>query len=403
MNEFYTHINKRLYYITVIIVIFLLITGILVKNPFLREVNAGYIIQIVLAFILTICLLLYPKYVTHYLRVIITITGAAYFYVLFFLYPETWSTFIFLCLIPASAIMFFDSKLFYFSIALNSITIILLFGYIAFVDKGNLYPYIKQDIIGNVINFIGSQGILSFIFYLSHGRIKKQQLYYEQIQQSERLKTTGQLAAAVAHEIRNPLTVVKGFLQLYKDDPEVNNDKKGHFTLMIDELNTAEQVISQFLAVAKPTKELETETVNVKSVLQSVTDLLLSYGLLHDKKIELEMIEDCYIAANNIEMKQLLINIIKNAIEASKEGDSVYIVAGRKKDAVEIKVIDYGTGMTEEEVNSLGTPFYSLKSKGTGLGMMICFNIAAKYKGTIRFQSAKGKGTTVTISFPAIK
>ena len=102
-------------------------------------------------------------------------------------------------------------------------------------------------------------------------------------------------------------------------------------------------------------------------------------------------------------MKQLLINIIKNAIEASKEGDSVYIVAGRKKDAVEIKVIDYGTGMTEEEVNSLGTPFYSLKSKGTGLGMMICFNIAAKYKGTIRFQSAKGKGTTVTISFPAIK
>ncbi|PAD67734.1 two-component sensor histidine kinase [Bacillus sp. 7586-K] len=403
MNEFYTHINKRLYYITVIIVIFLLITGILVKNPFLREVNAGYIIQIVLAFILTICLLLYPKYVTHYLRVIITITGAAYFYVLFFLYPETWSTFIFLCLIPASAIMFFDSKLFYFSIALNSITIILLFGYIAFVDKGSLYPYIKQDIIGNVINFIGSQGILSFIFYLSHGRIKKQQLYYEQIQQSERLKTTGQLAAAVAHEIRNPLTVVKGFLQLYKDDPEVNNDKKGHFTLMIDELNTAEQVISQFLAVAKPTKELETETVNVKSVLQSVTDLLLSYGLLHDKKIELEMIEDCYIAANNIEMKQLLINIIKNAIEASKEGDSVYIVAGRKKDAVEIKVIDYGTGMTEEEVNSLGTPFYSLKSKGTGLGMMICFNIAAKYKGTIRFQSAKGKGTTVTISFPAIK
>jgi len=403
MNEFYTHINKRLYYITVSIVILLLITGILVKNPFLREVNAGYIIQIVLAFILTICLLLYPKYVTHYFRVIITITGAAYFYVLFFLYPETWSTFIFLCLIPASAIMFFDSKLFYYSIALNSITIILLFGYIAFVDKGNLYPYIKQDLIGNVINFIGSQGILSFIFYLSYGRIKKQQLYYEQIQQSERLKTTGQLAAAVAHEIRNPLTVVKGFLQLYKDDPEVNNDKKGHFTLMIDELNTAEQVISQFLAVAKPTKELVTETVNVKSVLQSVTDLLLSYGLLHDKKIELEMIEDCYIAANNIEMKQLLINIIKNAIEASKEGDSVYIVAGRKKDAVEIKVIDYGTGMTEEEVKSLGTPFYSLKSKGTGLGMMICFNIATKYKGTIRFQSAKGKGTTVTISFPAIK
>lgn len=70
-------------------------------------------------------------------------------------------------------------------------------------------------------------------------------------------------------------------------------------------------------------------------------------------------------------------------------------------DFVEIKVIDYGQGMTEAEVRSLGTPFYSLKSKGTGLGMMICYNIAAKYKGTIDIQSSKGEGTTVTISFPS--
>ncbi|MFS0776907.1 HAMP domain-containing sensor histidine kinase [Neobacillus sp. 3P2-tot-E-2] len=296
--------------------------------------------------------------------------------------------------------MFFDTKLFYLSLLLNTFSIISLFSYIALSDRGNLYPYIREDLIGNIINFLGSQAILYFIFYLSYGRLEKQKLYYEQIKQTERLKTTGQLAAAVAHEIRNPLTVVKGFLQIYEKDNTYNENSKQHFSLMINELNTAEQVISQFLSIAKPDKDNETELVNVKNVLQSVTDLLNTYGLIHDNEIMLSMDEDCYIAANTIEFKQLLINIIKNAIEASKDGDSVVVSAESKKGLVEIKVIDRGQGMSKEEIDSLGTPFYSLKSKGTGLGMMICFNIAAKYKGTIHFDSEKGKGTTVTIRFP---
>jgi two-component system, sporulation sensor kinase B len=115
------------------------------------------------------------------------------------------------------------------------------------------------------------------------------------------------------------------------------------------------------------------------------------------------VVEDCYIDANTIEFKQLLINIIKNAIEASKVGDSVVVTAESKKDLVEINVMDCGQGLSKEEMDSLGTPFYSLKSKGTGLGMMICYNIATKYKGIIHFASEKGKGTTVTIRFPAAK
>jgi two-component system sporulation sensor kinase B len=252
-----------------------------------------------------------------------------------------------------------------------------------------------------LVNFIASQIIIYFIFYLTNGRIKKQQVYYEQIQHSERLKTSGQLAAAVAHEIRNPLTVVKGFLQLFEQDSSFSDDQKGHFTLMIDELNTAEQVISQFLSVAKPDKENVTENVNVNVVLQSVTDLLHSYGLLHDNRIDLIITGDCMISANTIEFKQLLINIIKNAIEASNFGDPVLVTAGREKEFVVIQVIDQGRGMSEAEVASLGTPFYSLKSKGTGLGMMICFNIVEKFKGTIKFHSSIGHGTTVTIRFPS--
>ena len=170
---------------------------------------------------------------------------------------------------------------------------------------------------------------------------------------------------------------------------------------MIDELNTAEQVISQLLSISKPDKDIKLEIVNVKDVLQGITDLLKSYGYLRDNTIDLHVNEECYILANNKEFKQLMINIIKNAIEASKIGDSVIVVTKRKNQFVEIQVTDHGFGMSEEEVKSLGTPFYSLKSNGTGLGLMICYQIVETYNGTMEFKSSKGEGTTVTIRFPS--
>lgn len=402
MKELYTEINKKLYYFTITVVIAIMLMGLLVDNPHYSQGGVAFFLHVLFLAFFAICLLLYPRYTSHYSRLLIMITSFMYFYSLFFIYPDTWSNFIFLCFVPAISILFFDPKLFYFSLALNSFAIIMTFIYIILIDKGAHYSYIQEDLVGNIINFFGSQAIIYFIFYISYGRLKKQQLYFQQIKQAERLKTTGQLAAAVAHEIRNPLTVVKGFLQFYEQSNEVDVELKKHFHLMVDELNTAEQVISQFLSIAKPTKEKELEPVNIRQVLQSVTDLLHSYGLLHDNQIELQIVEDSYVAANTIEMKQLFINIIKNAIEASNIGDSVVVTASKVKDVVEINVIDYGQGMTEKEIESLGTPFYSLKSKGTGLGMMICFNIAENYKGKISFKSTKGEGTTVTIRFPSL-
>lgn len=112
------------------------------------------------------------------------------------------------------------------------------------------------------------------------------------------------------------------------------------------------------------------------------------------------MDEELYITANTIEFKQLIMNLVKNAIEVSNKDDSVVIKVDGKNKEVEIKVMDVGFGMSEEQVQALGTPFYSLKSKGTGLGLMICFNIVEKYKGTIQFQSTVNQGTTVTVRFP---
>lgn len=103
---------------------------------------------------------------------------------------------------------------------------VITFSYVIFIDKGELYTYLHHDILGNIINIIAVQALLFFIFHLSFKRMKKQQLYYEQLQQSERLKMVGQLTAAVAHEIRNPITVVRGFLQLFKEDDSFDDSKK---------------------------------------------------------------------------------------------------------------------------------------------------------------------------------
>ncbi|WP_409304137.1 ATP-binding protein [Peribacillus sp. SCS-155] len=404
MKEFYTLISKKIYYSVVFMIMALIMIGLLLGNPRFGEYDAGYMLHIGLAIVLIACLLLYPKYEHHIFRIIIIVVASAFLYTIFFLYPETRSTFIFLCFIPAISILFFDSKLFYFSLLFNGLSFTIIFNYIFLMDHDNVYVYFKQDLVGNVINFLASQAIIYLIYHFTNVRMRKQKLYYEQLQNSERLKTTGQLAAAVAHEIRNPLTVVKGFLQFYREkDTAFDDEAKGHFTLMIDELNTAEQVISQFLSIAKPDKNIKMELVNVKVILQSVTDLLRSYGLLHDNTIELNVDDNCFICANSIEYKQLMINIIKNAIEASNLGDSVTVNAKRKNDFVEMEVIDYGCGMSEAEVAALGTPFYSLKSNGTGLGLMICYHIIEKYNGTISFQSSEGKGTTVTLCLPAIK
>ncbi|TYR98782.1 HAMP domain-containing histidine kinase [Rossellomorea vietnamensis] len=400
MKEFHSNYNKKLYYFSVLTSIILMSAGLVAGNPQMANPGIGYAMHAALILVLSHCLLLYPKFESRGFRILTIIAASAYFYVLFFLYPETWSTFIFLCLIPAGSILFFDQKLFYFSLILNGILIFLTFNYISIIDNGVRFSHIEKDLIGNSVNFIGSQIIIFFIYHLTNRRIQKQRLYYEQVQNAERLKTTGQLAAAVAHEIRNPLTVVKGFLQYYAGDDDFNKEYKRNFSLLINELDSAEYVISQFLSIAKPDKENSLGKVDIKLMLDDVTDLLKTYGLFHDNQIHLQVQGDCFVSANSIELKQLLINLVKNAIEASPHGSPISVKAERHGDTIEIKVEDRGRGMSEEEVSFLGTPFYSLKSKGTGLGLMICYNIVEKYGGTIQFDSAIGSGTTVTLRFP---
>ena len=358
-----------------------------------------FITHLLMVLVVSVLLIIYPKNKNIYTKYALNIAMPIYFYSMFVMYPFTLSPFLIICFIPGIAILFYNQRLFYFSLISNVIIVLTFMLYVLFIDQGDQFSIFHKDLAGYAINFLACQAMLYFIFALLQKKIEEQRLYYERVQADERLRTTGQLAAAVAHEIRNPITVVQGFIQLYEQDKQLPEHIKKHYPLMLGELNTAETVISDFLTLAKP-EVTEVESIEIKPALYNVMDLLNTYALIDTIQIELDIEDDYSIQCTLIEFKQLFVNLLKNAIEASENGGTVRVTVRKEKNRVKIVIVDNGVGMTKEQLKQIGTPFYSLKAKGTGLGLMICFNIVQKYNGTIDFISNEGIGTGVIVTFP---
>lgn len=208
MKELHSPVNRKTYYISMFMMITLMVAGLVLSTTELETVTTSYVIHLLCVVIIPVCLIIYPRYETFAFRLSIILLGFVYFYTLALAYPQTWSTYIMICLLPALAILFYDFKLFYISLSLNVVLLLIVTFYIH--KQEATYAYIHTDLIGNLINIIASQLLLFLIFYLTFDRIRKQELYLEQVQQSERLKMIAHLTAAVAHEIRNPVTVVRG-------------------------------------------------------------------------------------------------------------------------------------------------------------------------------------------------
>ncbi|KAA0547366.1 two-component sensor histidine kinase [Bacillus sp. BGMRC 2118] len=276
----------------------------------------------------------------------------------------------------------------------------------AVIQLGILIAYLMTVELKNIdrqemLMYISLFGIIQlvaigFAATLYEAMLEKQQMK-EEISRNERLSTLGELAASIAHEVRNPLTVVKGFLQLMRE----NNKDQGpnYLPLVLGEIDRAESIISDYLNFAKPQLE-RIETFCLSDVLHENVALLAPFA--NKQGVELYgVIEDgIWLETDKNKFKQALINFIKNAIEASGDNGKVSVTLSKTISSLSLVVKDNGKGMTKEQIDRIGTLYYTTKEKGTGLGTTVSIRIIEAMNGNVHYRSKVGEGTEVMISLP---
>lgn len=253
------------------------------------------------------------------------------------------------------------------------------------------------EVIGHLVLFGFIQVAAIWFASMLKEMYIERRLMKKEIQRAEKLNTLGELAASVAHEVRNPLTVVKGFLQIMQKQDK--NGEHQFLPLVLSELGRAEAIINDYLNFAKPQFE-NIVKIHLAEVIKEVQFLLDALAVKEGIILESVLKEDTYIHTDRNQLKQALVNIVKNAIEATPKGGKVSIQLIKKANQSVITVTDTGKGMDSEQLSRIGTLFYSTKDKGTGLGTSVSLKIIETMNGKLSYSSEIGKGTVVEIILP---
>jgi PAS domain S-box-containing protein len=216
--------------------------------------------------------------------------------------------------------------------------------------------------------------------------------------QTEKLSMAGQLAAGIAHEIRNPLTAVKGFVKMLRTSP-----KDEYFGIISDEITRIEEIITELLLLSKH-NQTQFQEFDVTQSLKQVVTLLESQAHLKNIVFETEYsCQESSILGDVNKLKQVFINFLKNAIEAMPDGGTIQIKTVYTDEHIQIELIDQGIGIPPETLKKIGEPFYTTKENGTGLGFMVSKKIVEDHNGRLEITSTVGQGTAIKIVFPISK
>ncbi|ARK29354.1 two-component system sensor histidine kinase NtrB [Halalkalibacter krulwichiae] len=212
------------------------------------------------------------------------------------------------------------------------------------------------------------------------------------------MEAVSHIAAGVAHELRNPLSVIKGFLQLAK----LTNDHNKYYDTVMTELNRMNGILEDFLSVSR--RKMERRWQSPVQIMNSLAEIIKAECLLHDVQFHLQVCEtEQLVYVNESMVKQVMLNILRNSVEAfgkSNSNRSLTIETMIENNYYVIEVKDNGKGMPESVLNQLGKPFFTTKSKGTGIGVPLCKKIIEDHGGIFQIQSTYNVGTSVKISLP---
>jgi len=226
--------------------------------------------------------------------------------------------------------------------------------------------------------------------------ITERKIAEEEIARLDRLNLVGELAASIAHEVRNPMTTVRGFLQILKSRDTLHENVE-YFDLMIGELDRANGIITEFLSIAKTKQELYT-VVKLNTLVDSLYPLILADATNQDKQIILETEDVTELTMNEREIRQLVLNLTRNGLEAMSPRGILRITTYEDQDSIILAVQDQGVGISDDIMVRIGTPFLTTKEDGTGLGLSMCYRIADRHNAKIDVKSSS-LGTTFFVKF----
>ncbi|MHB8124372.1 MAG: ATP-binding protein [Desulfitobacteriaceae bacterium] len=226
--------------------------------------------------------------------------------------------------------------------------------------------------------------------------ITERKHYEKELARLDSLNLVGEMAAGIGHEVRNPMTTVRGFLQLYRKKDSFIQYKE-IFDLMIDELDRANSIITEFLSLAK-NKVVNFKLQDLNSILTNLFPLIQADAMQIDKYINLQLEEIPELLLDEKDIRQLILNLVRNGLEAMSSGGNLAIRTYKDSKEAVLSVQDQGKGIEPDILEKIGTPFFTTKDSGTGLGLAVCYGIAARHNAVINIKTSP-MGTTFLVRF----
>lgn len=219
----------------------------------------------------------------------------------------------------------------------------------------------------------------------------------EQVRQIDRLAAIGEMAATVAHEIRNPLGGIRGFAALLAQDIDTEDPRHRMVQKILNGTESLDKVVTELLEYTRPV-ELNLRPYGALDIIEGAMPYL--DGQIKNIQIHNHISQDLHVLVDPDKMRQVILNILLNSAQSIQGEGNIEITARTESSSVYIAIQDDGCGMDNETLNKIFSPFFTTKEKGTGLGLAICLKIIEGHGGNISSESEPGQGTKITVRIP---
>jgi len=295
---------------------------------------------------------------------------------------------------------------FYITIAIGILFSFIGTAFIALAVSGRIQEIIRaikiieQDPTYRIPSMAGELGDIASSVNDFAAKLQFRRRLEQQLQRADRLAALGEIAAGVAHEIRNPLTSIKGFIQLIETGMPTDDKKRQYTSIIIEETNRLNKMVRELLYYARPSESLKID-ININQVLED-TLILVNLNASH-KPVEFTMNYGENLPAlqgDQEQIKQIFLNLLINSVQAIDEGGKVEVTSKLTGDIISVVVEDDGKGIDAGHYKRIFDPFFTTRDNGTGLGLAVVQKIIDLHQGEITVENREGKGTRFTVNFP---